>query len=44
MEYAEDDYLMISGIQPFQILQKTVGTDPYRAASGLKMNIRSLVN
>lgn len=34
MEYAEDDYLMISGIQRFQILQKTVGADPYRATVG----------
>lgn len=29
MEYAEDDYLMLSGIQHFKFLQKTMGVDSY---------------
>ena len=32
----EEDYLMISGIQHFDFLQKTVGSDSYRTAVGRK--------
>mgnify|MGYP001055103066 CR=1 FL=1 len=35
MEYAEDDYLMISGIQHFK-LQETMGIDSCGTAMGRK--------
>ena len=44
MEYTEDEYLMISGIQAFQILPKTMGIDSMWSSSGLKTYIPSRVN
>ena len=36
MGYAEDEYLMISGIQHFKFLPTAVGFDTYRTAVGRK--------
>ncbi len=34
MKYAEEDYLMLSGIQHFQFLSTPMGFDSYRATMG----------
>lgn len=34
MEYAEDDFLMISGIQHFSFLSETMGLNSHRPSLG----------